>query len=62
MQEFSQDFRQDDDLCNSRIVPAVQINGMENLQKDADSPQAHLKVVNDVEKCLTGETSGDSKL
>ena len=37
----------------------VPINGMDNLQKD-DSRQAHLEVVNEVEKCLTGETPGES--
>ena len=37
----------------------VPINGMDNLQKD-DSRQAHLEVVNEVEKCLTGEAPGES--
>ena len=37
----------------------VPISGMDNLQKD-DSRQAHLEVVNEVDKCLTGETPSAS--
>ena len=37
----------------------VPINGMVNLPKD-DSRQAHLEVVNEVDKCLTGEALGES--
>ena len=37
----------------------VPINGVDNLQK-VDSRQAHLEVVNEVDKCLTGEALGES--
>lgn len=45
--------------CSSRVVPVVPINGMDNLKKDVNH-QAYLKVLNDADKYLTRESSGDS--
>ena len=47
--------------CNSRVVPVVPINGIDNLRED-DIRQAQLEVVREAEKSLTGDTPGESSL